>query len=69
MYWYKYWSKKKAKNDFEKDFFRLTNNADFGKTKENVRKHRDIKPVTTERRNYLLSEPNTFISNKIEIKK
>ena len=45
------------------------NNADFGKTKENVRKHRDIKPITTERKNYLLSEPNTFISNKIEIKK
>ena len=35
------------------------NNAFFGKTKENVRKHRDVKPVTTERRrNYLVSEPN-----------
>ena len=50
---------KKAKIDFEKDFFNLMNNAIFGKTIENERKHRDIKLVTTKRRKkYLVSEPN-----------
>ena len=69
--------RKIVKNDFEKDFFKFMNNEVFGKTLENMRKHRDIKLVTTEkRRNHLVSEPNyhttTFSTENllaIEIKK
>ena len=51
--------RQKSKNNFDKDFFRLINNAVFGKTMKYVRKHRNMKLVTTERRkNYLVSEPN-----------
>ena len=51
--------RKITKTEFQKEVFKLLNNTVFGKTMENVRKHRDIKFVTRERtRNYLVSEPN-----------
>ena len=69
--------RKKASNDFEKDFLKLMNNAVFGKTMQNVRKHRDIELVKTDhKRNKLVSEPNYHTMNltsenlsKIEMKK
>ena len=52
-----------AKNDFKKYLFKLMNNFVFGKTMENVKKHRDNKLVATDkRRNQLLSEPNYHIT-------
>ena len=58
--------RKLATNDFEKDLFKLMNDSVFGKTMENIRKHRDIKLVTTDKkRSKLVSEPNYHTINLI----
>ena len=58
--------RKASKNDFEKDLFKLMNNSVFGKTMENIRKHRDIKLVTTDKKgSKLVSEPNYHTINLI----
>ena len=58
----------KLRTESKNDFFKLLNNTVFGKTVENVRKHRDIKLLTTDKRkNQLASEPNYHTKNTFQI--
>ena len=62
--------RKQAKNDFEKDFFKLMNNSVFGKTMENVRNQRDIKIVTMDkRRSIFASKPNYHSTSQTHFKR
>ena len=64
--------RKNVKNDFDNDLYKLMNNAVYGKTMGNVRKHRIIKLVNNDKkRNKLVSEPNYHTTNllAIEVKK
>ena len=56
--------RRKAKNNFQKYFFKLMINVLFRKTRENVRKHRDVKLATTEKgRDQLVSKPKYQTAN------
>ena len=55
----------KAKNEFEKDFFKLMNNSVFGKTMENIENRVDVRLVTKEKEVMKLSKKPNFESRTI----
>ena len=56
--------RKKTQNGFEKDSFKLMNNFNFGEKMENVRDHRDIKLVTSDKRRKRLVSKSNYLSHK-----
>ena len=53
-----------AKNDFAKDYFKLKNNAAYGKTTENIRKHRDIHVITNDKKRTILASESNYHATK-----
>ena len=57
--------RKEAENDFEKDFYKLMNDAVFGRSIMNIRRHRDIKLVTDDKKRCkLASMPNYYTTKQ-----
>ena len=55
--------RKNTKSEFEKNFFKLMNNSVYGKTMQNVRNHRDIKLVKSDKRRKRLVSEHNYHSN------